>query len=60
MPKKHKRRGLPMPNTSAAKNGILATFSEKIGVPMKSTDDLMNWIVFGNTKDKLFTSDSSF
>lgn len=35
---------------------LVSSFSENIGQELRSTDDLMNWIIFGNTKDKLFTS----
>lgn len=38
---------------------LVSSFSENIGVELRSTNDLMNWIIFGNTKDKMFTSNNS-
>jgi len=32
------------------RSGIAATFGEKVGVDMRSTDDLMNWLIFGDDK----------
>lgn len=44
------------PNVEKGAGALVSSFSENIGQELRSTDDLMNWIIFGNTKDKLFTS----
>lgn len=39
---------------------FVSSFSENIGVELNSTTDLMNWIIFGNTKDKMFSNNNDF
>lgn len=33
-------------------NPMIASFGDKVGQPMKNAQQLMNWIVYGNTRDK--------
>ena len=59
MSKRHRNRDNVRHENKQVEKGagaLVSSFSENIGQELRSTDDLMNWIVFGNTKDKLFTS----
>ncbi len=38
------------PHEKEPRGSIVASFSEKINVDLKSTNDLMNWIYFGEDK----------
>lgn len=38
-------------------NFLITNFGDKIGVEMKSTKDLMNWIIFGDTKQDGYFSE---
>ena len=37
-------------------NPLITTFGEKMSVEMKSTEELVGWIIFGDTKQKSFLS----
>lgn len=57
---KHLKNDVQKPEVQIA-SGIVTTFSEKIGVSLKNTSDLMNWIVFGDTKAKFnYQNDNEF
>ena len=40
-------------------NLIAETLGERIGVEMRTTQDLMNWIIFGDPKKRSFFGDGS-
>lgn len=46
------------PDISA--NGIISTFANPRNIDLRNTDDLMNWLIFGDTKQKFFTSTNDF
>lgn len=53
MSKKHKNKhqeGELVKPASLEKNGLVATFGEKMGKDFKDVNDLMNWIIFGDDK----------
>lgn len=53
MSKKHKKRRneVQAPDIEKVfKSSLVGSFSERVGVPMKNTHELMNWIIFGDPK----------
>ena len=44
---------IPRP-TIPTGNPIAKTFGEKLGIEMNTTEELMNYIIFGNPKEKGF------
>jgi len=48
-----------LPKVEVPNNSLfVTTFGNKVHVDMKSTKDLMNWIVFGDIKQKGFSFNS--
>lgn len=48
MSRKHKRNHPEIAKPTVESSTLVTTFGSKVGVEMKTTNDLMNWIIFGD------------
>lgn len=55
MKKNRRHHEQPKPQREE-RNAFVSTFGDRVGTEMRTTNDLMNWLIFGDTKQRYYPS----